>query len=88
MYLSMHFGYPVQGIPRCVEHKLGGGDLMDLGVYGVSMALQVFNDEPERIVASADMQNGNFPKKNWRMERSQCPTELANDSDSLLLHFL
>ena len=58
----------LQGIPRFIENRLGGGALVDLGHYGVSMALQVFNDEPEKIVAGAVMDNGkilqpirNFP---------------------------
>ncbi len=57
-YLSTHFGYPLKNNLRSTELNLGGGALMDLGLYGMSMALQVFKEEPKRIVASAAMKNG------------------------------
>ncbi len=58
MYLSTHFGSDVWHVPRIKDNKLGGGVLMDLGIYGVSLALWVFREEPIRISASAIIKNG------------------------------
>ena len=60
LYLSAQFGFPLLSMRRCAEHKLGGGCIIDMGSYLVSMCLLVFKEEPERIVASAIMQNGQF----------------------------
>ena len=60
MYLSTHFGGAVWDVPRIAEHKLGGGALMDVGIYGVQLALWVFQQEPIRICASAIMKHGMF----------------------------
>ncbi len=58
MYLSTHFGMAAWDVPRMTDNKLGGGALMDLGIYGVQLALWVFKEEPTRISASAIMKNG------------------------------
>ncbi|XP_061445582.1 trans-1,2-dihydrobenzene-1,2-diol dehydrogenase-like [Rhineura floridana] len=51
--LQAEFGVPLLEIPRCVEKELGGGALLDIGVYCVQLACMVFNGEkPESIVAS------------------------------------
>lgn len=47
------FGVPIMHVPRAVEKELGGGALMDIGVYCVQFALMVFDGErPESIQAS------------------------------------
>ncbi len=61
MYLSTHFGSDVWHVPRIKDNQLGGGALMDIGVYGVQLALWVFREEPIRISASAIMKNGKCP---------------------------
>lgn len=47
------FGLPVSHVPRMSENKLGGGGLVDLGVYPLQLAFMIFNGEkPESIHAS------------------------------------
>lgn len=47
------FGLPVSHVPRMSENKLGGGGLVDLGIYPLQLAFMVFNGEkPESIHAS------------------------------------
>lgn len=47
------FGLPVSHVPRMSENKLGGGGLVDLGIYPLQFAFMVFNGEkPESIHAS------------------------------------
>lgn len=47
------FGLPVSHVPRMSENKLGGGGLVDLGIYPLQFALMVFNGEkPESIHTS------------------------------------
>ena len=49
----MNFGANLQRFPRLREKTLGGGCLLDLGVYAVQMALLVYDhEEPEKIIAS------------------------------------
>ncbi|KAJ6654440.1 hypothetical protein lerEdw1_007033 [Lerista edwardsae] len=53
--LAVHaqFGAPLLSVPRCVEKELGGGALLDIGLYCVQLACMVFNGErPQSIVAS------------------------------------
>ncbi|XP_060112720.1 trans-1,2-dihydrobenzene-1,2-diol dehydrogenase-like [Heteronotia binoei] len=47
------FGLPLLTVPRCTEKDLGGGGLLDIGLYCVQLAYMVFEAEkPESIVAS------------------------------------
>lgn len=47
------FGLPVAHVQRMADRKLGGGGLVDLGIYPLQFALMVFNGErPESIHAS------------------------------------
>ncbi|XP_042328860.1 trans-1,2-dihydrobenzene-1,2-diol dehydrogenase-like [Sceloporus undulatus] len=51
--LHAEFGVPLLSVPRCVEKELGGGALLDIGIYCVQWACMVFNGEkPQSIVAS------------------------------------
>jgi len=43
--------------PRMTEPNLGGGALMDLGVYLVSFAYMIFKQSPTKIYSSADTKN-------------------------------
>lgn len=46
-------GAPLTNIPRLVERKLGGGAVLDLGIYCLQLAFMVFNGErPESIQAT------------------------------------
>lgn len=47
------FGRYLKSIPRCVEKELGGGALLDIGIYCLQFVLMVYNGEkPESIHAS------------------------------------
>ncbi|KAH0626523.1 hypothetical protein JD844_001553 [Phrynosoma platyrhinos] len=51
--LHAEFGIPLLSVPRCVEKELGGGALLDIGIYCIQLACMVFNGEkPQSIVAS------------------------------------
>ncbi|CAL8349790.1 unnamed protein product [Merluccius merluccius] len=44
------FGAPLLGIPRAVEKDLGGGALLDIGIYCLQFACMVYNGEkPESV---------------------------------------
>ena len=44
MMLTAHLGYPVVHKERIIDPSLGGGALLDLGVYVVNFALMMFGD--------------------------------------------
>nr|XP_020648328.1 trans-1,2-dihydrobenzene-1,2-diol dehydrogenase-like [Pogona vitticeps] len=51
--LHAEFGIPLLSVPRCVEKELGGGALLDIGLYCVQLACMVFpGEKPESILAS------------------------------------
>ncbi|CAH1786414.1 unnamed protein product [Owenia fusiformis] len=55
-YTSTQFGFPLDGVPRMAKKSMGGGSLLDLGIYPLHCTSFVFEGEkPERIVASAVM---------------------------------
>lgn len=50
--LTAHLSYPVAHKERIVRPELGGGALLDLGVYCINFALMNFGDEIDRIESS------------------------------------
>uniref|UniRef100_A0A3B4G1Q5 Trans-1,2-dihydrobenzene-1,2-diol dehydrogenase n=1 Tax=Pundamilia nyererei TaxID=303518 RepID=A0A3B4G1Q5_9CICH len=51
--VKAYFGSPQLDIPRSVQKELGGGALLDIGVYCLQFVLMVFNGErPESIQAT------------------------------------
>ena len=47
------FGAPLLGIPRAREKELGGGALLDIGIYCLQFACMAFQGErPESVQAS------------------------------------
>lgn len=51
--VKAYFGSPQLHIPRSVEKELGGGALLDIGVYCLQFVLMVFSGErPESIQAT------------------------------------
>lgn len=47
------FGAPIAHIPRSIEKELGGGALLDIGIYCLQFVLMVYNGEkPECIQAT------------------------------------
>ena len=52
-YVTANFGANIQRFARLKEKSLGGGCVLDLGVYAIQMALLVYDhEEPEKIIAS------------------------------------
>jgi dihydrodiol dehydrogenase / D-xylose 1-dehydrogenase (NADP) len=47
------FTYPFPKGDRHINNELGGGGLLDVGVYGVALASWVYGRKPERIVSMA-----------------------------------
>ena len=52
MMLSAHLGYPVADKERLVRPELGGGALLDLGVYAINFALMMFGNDIADITSS------------------------------------
>lgn len=47
------FGVPLMHVPRAVQKELGGGALLDIGIYCLQFVSMVYNGEkPESIQAS------------------------------------
>lgn len=64
MMLSAHLGYPVADKERLIRPELGGGALLDLGVYALNFAFMIFGTGFSDITSSCmksdtgvDMQN-------------------------------
>lgn len=53
--LEGNLSYVIHEHARIVDPKLAGGALLDIGVYGLSFALQVFGNDIERIESSVQM---------------------------------
>lgn len=49
MLLTAHLGYPVSHKERIMRPELGGGALLDLGVYALNFALMNFGDDIQEI---------------------------------------
>jgi predicted dehydrogenase len=58
--LADHNQYlPAQKAPRLHDSALGGGSLIDLGIYPISLAHRIFG-KPEKIQATASLMPGNI----------------------------
>ncbi|XP_055547453.1 trans-1,2-dihydrobenzene-1,2-diol dehydrogenase-like [Wyeomyia smithii] len=53
--VEAEFGYPLAGIERCKLNALGGGTILDLGVYTIQVSLWVFRDYPVKITAKGQL---------------------------------
>jgi len=47
--LSVAMGYPIKDVPRIIRPELGGGALLDLGVYTLHFARGMFGGEIEKM---------------------------------------
>lgn len=53
-YVRADFCVPILDVERSVKKELGGGALLDVGIYCLQFILMVFNGEkPESIQATA-----------------------------------
>lgn len=53
--LTANLSYNVENIARMTDRDLGGGALMDLGVYALNFASMIFGDDIQRISASSTL---------------------------------
>lgn len=53
--LTAHLGYPVGSVPRILQPELGGGALLDLGVYTLNFASMYFGADIARIDSACTM---------------------------------
>lgn len=53
--VDVNFGFQLQGIERLESKDLGGGTILDLGVYVIQMTLFAFQDEPIEIKAEGKL---------------------------------
>lgn len=51
MMVTAHLGYPVSHKERIMKPELGGGALLDLGVYTINFALNVFGKDIRKITS-------------------------------------
>ena len=52
-YVRADFGFNGgQDIKRLSDPELGGGAVLDVGVYPISLATMIFGEEPEMVQAS------------------------------------
>lgn len=56
MHASVEFGFPLQGIERLTQKEMGGGAILDLGVYILQFQQYVFRGlEPTKVLASGHL---------------------------------
>lgn len=54
--VDVSFGVPIHQVDRVNQKKLGGGTILDLGVYAINIIQQAFgNDEPTKVVAVGEV---------------------------------
>ena len=52
-YMSAAFGFDCgRKVKRLTDPKLGGGSVLDVGVYPISLATMVFGEKPENVQVS------------------------------------
>lgn len=67
--VKAYFGSPQLHIPRSVRKELGGGALLDIGVYCLQFALMVFNGErPASIQATGALLDSGMIQHMWWMQ--------------------
>lgn len=53
--VNVELGFPISKVERIRMRHLGGGTVLDLGVYNVQLALWVFQDFPDEVVAEGKL---------------------------------
>ena len=92
MILSAHLGYPVSDKERLIRPELGGGALLDLGVYAINFALMMFGNDIADIASSCmksdtgvDLQNSIILKyRNGRIADLQSTALCASDRQGIV----
>ncbi|XP_019550499.2 trans-1,2-dihydrobenzene-1,2-diol dehydrogenase [Aedes albopictus] len=57
--IKMELGFPISKVERIRMGHLGGGTVLDLGVYNIQLALWVFQKFPDEIVAEGKLNEEN-----------------------------
>lgn len=57
--VKVELGFPISKVERIRMRHLGGGTVLDLGVYNVQLALWVFQEFPDDIVAEGKLNEEN-----------------------------
>jgi len=56
-HVNVTFGFRNEGIPeRLAQPDLGGGAVLDLGVYCINFVTMVYNERPVRVQSSGTVQ--------------------------------
>ena len=55
MWVTADFTSKLDTVARLTQNKLGGGSLLDIGVYPIQLALMVFGEDPIEIKASGHL---------------------------------
>ena len=51
-YVYANFGFQLDVVPpRLTEPKLGGGAVLDIGIYPINFATMIFGEKPESVHA-------------------------------------
>ena len=56
--VTVNFCVPIAHVDRIKDLKLGGGGLLDIGIYVVQFATMVFKEKPESVTAVGNMLGG------------------------------
>ncbi|XP_032529065.2 trans-1,2-dihydrobenzene-1,2-diol dehydrogenase-like isoform X4 [Danaus plexippus] len=54
-FVEVNFGLPIENVERLRKKDLGGGALMDIGIYTVHFAQLVFKEDPIKITAVGEL---------------------------------
>ena len=84
--VKAYFGSPQLHIPRSVEKELGGGALLDIGVYCLQFVLMVFNGErPESIHANGVLLESGTSHPNRRSKHEKRLAEIVPRGQKIFL---
>ena len=56
--MQSNFCKPIVDVPRIKDRNVGGGGLMDIGIYVVQFAVLVFKEMPQSITAVGNLRGG------------------------------
>ncbi|CAG9135624.1 unnamed protein product [Plutella xylostella] len=54
-YVEVNFGVPIASIDRISKKDLGGGAVLDIGIYVLQFAQYIFKDEPIKVTSTGEL---------------------------------
>jgi predicted dehydrogenase len=92
MMLSANLGYNIAGKQRIMDPSLGGGALLDIGVYPLNFASMVFGDDVTDIASIGTLNPGGVDEqdsitlryRNGRMAVLNCTTRAVGDRTGMI----